>query len=333
MRWWAWLLLPVVGTAMAISLLAPPPQRLLAVRQSKRLRRTTTRLGTRLRSRRRSRWACGLVLSAGLLVLVIWVLPIAMTSHPTITDPADRHKAAADVRAGLIALLVAIGAAGTLAFTARSYRLNREGHITDRYTKAVDQLGHDTLAVRLGGMYALERIAEDSGRDHPTVVEVLSAFVRKTAPATGPNHQLIVAPDADAALTVLGRLPMRPGVNRANIPGAHLEGADLSGARLNGATLAGAHLQGAILIDTHLNGADLSEADLDHADLTAAKIKWAKMSGTLLAGADLTMTQVMGTDLSKSKSLTQSQVQQAAGDSNTQLPPGFTNPWSNQLGG
>jgi hypothetical protein len=52
-----------------------------------------------------------------------------------------------------------------------------QGHITERYTKAIEQLGSDKLDVRLGGIYALEQIAVDSRRDHPTVVEVLSAFV------------------------------------------------------------------------------------------------------------------------------------------------------------
>jgi hypothetical protein len=36
--------------------------------------------------------------------------------------------------------------------------------------------------VRLGGSYALERIARDSARDHPTVMEVLSAYVHEHAP-------------------------------------------------------------------------------------------------------------------------------------------------------
>jgi hypothetical protein len=54
-----------------------------------------------------------------------------------------------------------------------------QGQLTERYTKAIEQLGSDKLDVRLGGIYALERIAADSERDHPTVVEVLSAFVRE----------------------------------------------------------------------------------------------------------------------------------------------------------
>ena len=39
-------------------------------------------------------------------------------------------------------------------FTSRSYRLNWEGHVTDRYTKAVSQLGDESSPVRIGGVYA-----------------------------------------------------------------------------------------------------------------------------------------------------------------------------------
>ena len=47
--------------------------------------------------------------------------------------------------------------------------------MTDRYTKAIEQLGPDKgLDVRIGGIYALERIARDSPRDHPTIMEVLA---------------------------------------------------------------------------------------------------------------------------------------------------------------
>jgi hypothetical protein len=35
----------------------------------------------------------------------------------------------------------------------RTYRLTQQGQITDRYTKAIEQLGSDKLDVRLGGIY------------------------------------------------------------------------------------------------------------------------------------------------------------------------------------
>src|SRR5450759_824356 len=136
--------------------------------------------------------------------------------------PAERHKAITDTRTGLIALTAALGAGGGLAYTARTYRLSREGHITDGYTKAVDQLGEtEKLAVRLGGIYALERLAVDSERDHHIVVKVLGAFVREhdppkpgNSPPTDPPN-LHVLPDVEAAVTVLARLPLRRGIGRA----------------------------------------------------------------------------------------------------------------------
>ena len=86
----------------------------------------------------------------------------------------------------LLTLAAGVFAAGALAFTARNFTLSRrtlnlteQGQVTDRYTKAIEQLGSDKLDVRIGGIYALERIARDSPRDHPTVMEVLTAFIRE----------------------------------------------------------------------------------------------------------------------------------------------------------
>jgi hypothetical protein len=46
--------------------------------------------------------------------------------------------------------------------TNKTTALTKQGQVTDRYTKAIDQLGSDKIDVRIGGMYALERIARDS---------------------------------------------------------------------------------------------------------------------------------------------------------------------------
>jgi hypothetical protein len=51
--------------------------------------------------------------------------------------------------------------------------------ITERFSKAVEQLGSDKIEVRLGGIYALERIAHDSDRDHWTIMEVLTSFIQE----------------------------------------------------------------------------------------------------------------------------------------------------------
>ena len=67
----------------------------------------------------------------------------------------------------------------TTALTLRAVELTEQGQVTDRYSKAIEQLGSVGLDVRIGGIYALERVARDSAKDHPTVMEVLTAFIRE----------------------------------------------------------------------------------------------------------------------------------------------------------
>src|SRR5829696_5072486 len=72
--------------------------------------------------------------------------------------------------------------------TQQKLDIDRESQITNRFTQAVGQLGAElkdgtpNLEVRLGGIYALERIARDSPRDHWTIMEVLTAYIRRNAP-------------------------------------------------------------------------------------------------------------------------------------------------------
>ena len=65
------------------------------------------------------------------------------------------------------------------------------------------------MAIRLGGIYALERIAKDSEKDHGPIMEVLTAYVRENAPrpAAAPP------PAAPAPLTP----PRRPGREEAQL--------------------------------------------------------------------------------------------------------------------
>jgi hypothetical protein len=79
--------------------------------------------------------------------------------------------------------LVAYG----LFLTNRRIRVTEDGQVTERFTKAIEQLGsckadgEPNFDVRLGGIFSLERIARDSEKDHWTVMEVLSAYVRENA--------------------------------------------------------------------------------------------------------------------------------------------------------
>jgi uncharacterized protein YjbI with pentapeptide repeats len=53
-----------------------------------------------------------------------------------------------------------------------------ERRITELYGQSVEQLGHEHAAVRLGGLYALERLAQDNADHRETVVSVMCAYLR-----------------------------------------------------------------------------------------------------------------------------------------------------------
>jgi Pentapeptide repeats (8 copies) len=112
-----------------------------------------------------------------------------------------------------------------------------------------------TLEVRLGGIYALERIARDSPRDRWTIMEVLTAYVRQNARWLPLDTGAAQDPrtDIQAILTVLGRRRVPPDWRDPEF--LYLQGTDLRGLGLRGAQLDRAHLGHA-----HLEKADLRDA-------------------------------------------------------------------------
>ncbi|WP_326642352.1 pentapeptide repeat-containing protein [Nonomuraea fuscirosea] len=62
-----------------------------------------------------------------------------------------------------------------------------ERRTTERYAKAVEQLGSDQAPVRLGGLYALDRLAEQTPALRQRVVDVICAYLRM--PFTPPAEQ------------------------------------------------------------------------------------------------------------------------------------------------
>jgi Pentapeptide repeats (8 copies) len=125
----------------------------------------------------------------------------------------------------------------------------REAQFADRYSRALEQLGSDNLDVRSGGIYALESIALDSPKYHPTVMEVLTAFIREhsrtTAGETRPERWPL--PDVQTALTVKGRRKAEHdiramGLAMTDLRSAHLRGMNLTGADLRSADLSSADL-------------------------------------------------------------------------------------------
>jgi Pentapeptide repeats (8 copies) len=250
---------------------------------------------------------------AGLIVLLILLIgPVASWIGGDVVSTLSGKDRAEAINSMRITLLQ--GAAGVIAimaltFTARTYLLTREGHITDRFTKAIDQLASDKLAQRLGGVFALERIMRDSARDHAAVVSVLAAFIKVQSQATGEGARSSTGrPGADvqAALIILGRRPERPKdeIDRLRLSKADLQrtvarNANLDGATLRYATLSGIHWQGASLIEATLTGSNLKEAHLRNADLRFADLENANLVAARLHGARLDYAKLKGASLAK----------------------------------
>jgi len=76
----------------------------------------------------------------------------------------------------------AIIAVIALYFNARRTHTDRLRLTNDTYVKAIEQLASPSMEVRIGGMYALERIAHEEQRYHWPVIETLSAYIRERAP-------------------------------------------------------------------------------------------------------------------------------------------------------
>ncbi|HEX9118177.1 MAG TPA: pentapeptide repeat-containing protein [Anaerolineae bacterium] len=198
----------------------------------------------------------------------------------------------------------------------RQQFLTEQGQITERFGRAIDQLGSDKLDVRLGGIYALERLMRDSPHDEFNLIEVLSAFIRGHAGTTErpTRHDNLAMPsrlrlstDVQAALTVLGRRPNAADYHNIDLSDADIFGADLAfsnltyvhfhGADLRRADLVGVDLAHADLTGTDLVGADLSTSHLDHANLARALLTRADLFAADLRGANLDRANLAGADL------------------------------------
>ena len=193
---------------------------------------------------------------------------------------------------------------------------DRQRRITESYSKAVEQLACEKMAVCLGGIYTLERISRESPADYWTVMETLAAFVRERARSTLKMAATLPPTDIAAVLTVIVRRLETERKRewekgwRLHLRGADLRGANLSKAHLEGAELREAHLEGA-----RLWGARLNNAHLEGAILRAAHLEGANFFKAHLEGADLNSPYLSGANL-----------EEAFGDAKTRLPDGFPRP-------
>src|SRR5215208_5521559 len=241
------------------------------------------------------RWA----ILALVIVAFLWFIPQLQGAYFSQPVPAKERPALVnEYRRTWAQIIGGFGLLLGLYFTWRRVEISQDQQVTERFTRAIDQLGatDDTtskprLEVRLGGIYALERIAWDSPkRDYSTVMEVLTAYVRENTPqAAGRSEE--GSSDESSPLSPLRRWlrltatadegtkqptppePRRPTADiqaildvlsraQTRVPEEYRIRLDLHEAYLQGAPLQGAYLQGAYLQGANFQGANLEEANL-----------------------------------------------------------------------
>jgi len=210
--------------------------------------------------------------------------------------------------------------------SARTLELTEQGLATDRFAKAVDQLGSSAMEVRIGGIYALERIMTDSvryygGRDQSAVTAVLATYVREHshdswlerplpfAPTAPDNKNMQRSrprnepprPDVIAAMKVIGNRNSAHDQYYVDLTGVNLSLAvlnnldfsdidfyfgDLSGADFNGTRFVNARLVGTLLTKSSLDGANFEGAEFTHADCKDTDFSRARLSHHALSHAN-----------------------------------------------
>jgi hypothetical protein len=296
-----------------------------------------------------------------LFAVVVALLLVFLDWYVAPNKPGEKK----DLILALAQILGGTALLSGLYFTWRTLQVNREGQITDRFTRAIDQLGkvddegNKLFEIRLGGIYALERIARESEEDHWPIMEVLTAYVRQHAPwrpeggrgeeadsavekksvedsSSDSDTAEVSTPDPDiqAIMTVLRRRsrffghgePEHLDLRETNLSGADLRGANLMGADLGGASLMGANLGGADLRGTTFRRADLRGALLGEADLGGAWFSGAYFSGAYYSEAYLGGADFSGANLSGARNLIQAQLEGTRGDKDTRLPSNLKPP-------
>jgi hypothetical protein len=295
-----------------------------------------------------ARWVVVVVLGAAFVLWLILFAPrllVPAASQADLRDVPDtakwqardsRLKLQNDVRTtllqGLGGLAVLVGAFYTyrqVQTGRRQLDVAQQGQVTERFSRAIDHLGDESLDVRRG--------------------EILTAYIRSHAPwpPTLPGQYVATAPvddvpelrvralDVQASLTVLGRggfaeqreLDDRVDLHEVDLRRTHLVNANLVGAYLYGANLAGAALFGvnlkmAFLLDANLAEAEIIGSILTNAELGYTNLEKALIEGTILLNASLDRTNLSGANLERAD-LEGAGLTEAVADGDTTWPDGF----------
>ncbi len=192
--------------------------------------------------------------------------------------------------------------------TQRQADIAEQSLLDERYQRGAEMLGSSVLSVRIGGVYALKRLAEDRPQEyHVPVMELFCAFLRDPTrygdgteqpppqwhPLRGDVQEVIsaICERKDAGIEYERIRNFRLDLHRVDFSET-----DLSKGTLTHADLREANFAYASLNQTDLSNATLWRTDLIAANLSDAHLFNADLSEAILEGADLSGAELCRTD-------------------------------------
>ena len=201
----------------------------------------------------------------------------------------------------------------------RQAEIAQHSLLSERYQRGTEMLGRDIISVRLGGIYALQQLAEDYPEQyHIRVMRLFCAFVclptkdQSLEPgqtAVDPGTLLVIRPDVEAVMQMIGsrdkprialerKADFRLDLRGADLPTAQFLGADLSNAMFHNSNLSGTNFANTDLTDSFLPYSDLSRAHFLNVTFTRTRLWSANLSGAMLQDADLSRADFSNVNLS-----------------------------------
>jgi uncharacterized protein YjbI with pentapeptide repeats len=260
-----------------------------------------------------------------LLLMSLQYIPHYQVSQFNITNQKDLADAENSYRATLAQIFGGVAIAIGIYYTWRritiaenNLKVSQDGQITERFTRAIDQLGNEKIEIRLGGIYALERIADESDQDYWPIMEILTAYVRNKLPAEtielkrkdfvrtdirdyeDLKNKYKLPLDIQTILTVIGRRKYscyNKEIECLDLQKTKISGADLTGAHLEEANLENSDLQFAKLLFANLMRAYLQKANLCHAHLYKTYLHEANLKNTYIREATITSADFTNSNL------------------------------------
>jgi len=167
----------------------------------------------------------------------------------------------------------------------RNSLIAEDNSITDAFTRAIEQLGSGlddkpNIEVRLGAIYALERLSQKNDAYYQAIIDILASYVRNNAPIPPESERFeddMTRIDVQTAMTVIGRRKSRTEEPILNLAKTYLPRVDLTNAELRYAIMHGSYLREARIEGANFRGASLENAyipdvsRLDHIDFLYPK--------------------------------------------------------------